>query len=118
MYPLEENLDLSFLVGRKLQQVCLENHQVLLNFDRDLTITVEDGCLLSVTDQAWSISIDKPEESKELALLLNCTIEKARPVGRADLLLEFSNHRHLTLQGANDKFECYSIIDWENHIQV
>lgn len=118
MYPLEKNIDLSFLIGRTLRQVCVESHQVLLNFDQDLTITVEEDCLLSIGADLKAISANNPMESKELALLLDQKIEQAKPVDEANLLLEFSGARHLTLLGASDKYECYSIIDWENHIAV
>ena len=116
MYPLEKNIDLSFLNGRRLLQVCIESHQILLNFDQDLTITVEEDCLLSIGSDLKAISAAEPTESKELAQLLDCVIEQAKPVDQANLLLEFSGQRHLTLIGASDKYECYSIIDWENHI--
>ena len=41
MYGLNPEINLSFLVGRELLQVCIGIHQVQLHFDKDVSISIE-----------------------------------------------------------------------------
>jgi hypothetical protein len=39
MYGLRQNLDLSFLNGRRVEQVAIGSHQIIFGFDGDVRIS-------------------------------------------------------------------------------
>jgi hypothetical protein len=41
MYGLPENIDLNFLKDKKLIQICICQHQVIMIFDDDISILIE-----------------------------------------------------------------------------
>ncbi len=71
MYGLDESVDLSFMVGKELDQVCVGLYQVILNFSDRLTILIESNCELQTTDGAnVDITYDKPNSTTTLVRLL------------------------------------------------
>jgi len=41
MHGLPKNIDLDFLKEKKLEQVCISSHQIILKFDEDISISIE-----------------------------------------------------------------------------
>jgi hypothetical protein len=110
MYGLPPHTDLSFLRGRRLEQLALGEHQVQLRFDGGVTIDVEgDLSLDSATGGA--------RDGHRLHVLLGASIVRAVRKGKGDLVLDFGEHR-LEIHDSNDAFESYCITAEGRHIVV
>ena len=110
LYPLRDDVDLSFLNERELIQLSIGMHQVIFSFLNDLTITVEDRFVIEepTGQTAW-----KPEAINEAAravCLLGRTTKGVRRSGSA-LDLEFGAGYSLAITPVENEHESYQIND-------
>jgi hypothetical protein len=108
LYPLGDDVDLSFLEGRELIQVSIGIYQV--SFSKELTITVED-CF--VIDEPKGQTTWKPEaihEASRTVCLLGRTTKEVRRSGSA-LELQFGDGYSLAIRPVESRFESYQIND-------
>jgi len=110
MYGLDESEDLSFMLGKELQQVAVGQYQVILHFTDDLGIYIGSGCRWINTDQeSVEMSGDSPELTKNLVFLLGQKIEKTENLGEGTLQLTFSEGSQLLLFDDLENYESYQI---------
>jgi hypothetical protein len=100
MNGLPADLDLTFLVGRKLEQVCFSLHQVRLMFDRGVWIDIEGDWALNGTRTAANPGV--------LGALLEQSIADAKREGEGDLVLMIGSHR-LEIFDSHGNYESYTI---------
>jgi hypothetical protein len=101
MHGLSEDLDLDFLPGRRLTQVCLGEFQVQMRFDADVTIDVEGEFTLDGHRRAVA-------DATVLSKLIGHVIGSVTKEGKGDLRLRFGEHV-LILHDSNREYESYSI---------
>ena len=109
MYGLPENVDLSFLQGKRLIQICIGSHQIILRFDEDISISIESPIkLLSrngehyIYDQASSIN-------KDFIELLESSVVNVIPYTTGTLRLVFGNGSEIELTDDSIQYESYQI---------
>jgi hypothetical protein len=112
MYGLNsKDTDLSFLLYKEVQQVCIGLYQVILNFDSDVSISVECRVAHHLGEdgkvEEWSPSGSASRSS--LPLLLGSRISDVTVVGRGTLRIVFSNRNTLLLYDESDEHESYQI---------
>ena len=89
MYGIRSNLNLNFLIGRTLVQICVGENDLVLNFDGQLSITV----MSSIGCTTKAINIDRYEDFRKAAgdlfVFLNKTIQSATFKNNSTLILSF-----------------------------
>jgi len=118
MYGLEKSLNLQFLKGRELLQLCISVCQVIMKFSEDTNISIE--CDLRFTSESGEVIdlIDIPESSKYLFCLFGVEIVDVIKMDVGDLVLVFSNGCELALIDSNENTESYTITAPEQQIIV
>ena len=110
LYPLGDDVDLSFLEGRELIQVSIGIYQVIFGFAGELTITVE---VCFVIEEPKGQTTWKPEainEASRTVCLLGRTTKEVRRSGSA-LELQFGDGYSLTIRPVESRYESYQIND-------
>ena len=117
MYGLSENTDLSFLRGKQLLQVCIGYNEVIMNFDRDLSITAQTdighkSAKLPGTIYKTSIAV-----TPVLVGFLHESVANVSVAPPGTLVLEFSNGETLEIHDTSSQYESYTI-NYEGKIIV
>ena len=119
MYGLNESEDLSFMLGKELQQVAVGQFQVILHFLDDLSIYIGSGCkFIDKDEKSTEMSGDNPKSTKNLVCLLGQRIDKADNLGEGTLKLIFSDKSQLLLFDDLENYECYHITSPDGEILV
>ena len=108
LYPLGDDIDLSFLEGQELIQVSIGIYQVIFSFVRDLTITVEDRFVI---EEPTGQTIWTPEainEASRTVCLLGRTTNGVRRNASA-LDLQFGGGYSLAITPVESGYESYQI---------
>ena len=117
MYGLPKNLDLGFLLGKALQQICVGSHEVILKFDDDLEVTVTSECdYKSKTGQFTRVK-EYPASASMICRLLGFSIVKAEGTEDGTLTLRFSNEDTLIIYDDSKQYESYQI-NYHEHLIV
>jgi hypothetical protein len=109
MNGLPENVQLGFLVGQELIQVCAGRHEIQLHFDGGASISAE-GVIVYVDSAGAETRFDRPSPATPVLLeLLNQTIEAARGTSDGTLHLRFEGGECLNVYDSNESYESYTI---------
>ena len=108
MYGLDKGTDLAFLLGRTLIQVCVGLYQVILNFDGDVTISIE-GRFEHEPPSETRHRGGVPEAAKSLVDLLGKEIRGVEVGDGGTLQIWFSGGDLLSLLDSNATAESYQI---------
>lgn len=119
MYGLSSDRDLGFFVGRQLQQVCIGYNEAILNFDDDVSLTIETdiGHKSSARELIALYKMIFPS-APTLISLINSTITGASAVPPGTLALEFSSGDILEIYDSSSEYESYQIWHGKNLIVV
>ncbi len=108
MNGLPEQIDLSFLEGRELIQVCVGMFQVIFGFDDQVSISVE-GCY-SVHSEAGESTWKSGEKPRSDVLnLLGANVAHVRGEADGTLTLTFSEDLSLVIFDSSKEYESYQI---------
>ncbi len=113
-----EAIDLNWIIGKELLQVCIGLYQVILRFTHQLSITIECQYSLSTQEAVVEASGDNPEISKDLVCLLGCSIYSCHQHENGEFVLDFSNGYSLKLLPETTGTESFSITDEKFEILV
>ena len=111
MYGLPDGFDCSIFSGRQLVRVCLGLHQIQLDFEPSMTLSME--CEFEVTlsgDSARFQPQSYGEASIELYRLLGKTIVSAESGIDGRLQLVFSESCTLVVMDSNANAESYEVL--------
>jgi hypothetical protein len=109
MYGLENNVSLGFLKGRQLIQILVGAHQLILRFDKDVSISVEGDFDHKRGNHSLLTVARLPGAASTLLLLIGQTITTAENAGEGETRLHFSNGETLCLIDSNETGESYEI---------
>lgn len=101
-------LDLDFLVGKELLQVCVGLHQSVLNFEGDTALSLESRFLVSSRQGGSSDGERSDQDGQALLKLLGARITRvcARD---GELTVAFSNDHELLVHKNKSEYESYQI---------
>ncbi len=108
MYRLPENIDLSFLLQKELEQICFGLHQVIFNFNGNISISVESK-MRCVTETSQVLIDRYSAEASLLCSLLGYSIIQTKGQEDGTLSLIFSNNIILNIYDDNLSYESYII---------
>jgi len=119
LYGIPADTDLSFLVHKVLEQVCIGQNEAILRFGDDVSITIEsDMSHASSAGEVTAIYKTIAPSAPMLVSLINCSIEKASAIPPGTLRLEFSNGDRLEIHDAHSAYESYQITHGDKIIVV
>ena len=119
MYGLDKDTDLSFFLGKKLEQVCFGWVDIILNFGGDIALSLECTFEHVLTDgQVLLGDSSKPISSSSLLTLLGSSVERVNNIGEGNIELFFSNGNKVRIHESNDGAESYNITFPEGRIVV
>jgi Family of unknown function (DUF6188) len=110
MYGLPKDIDLSFLLGKDLEQVAIGRYCVNLNFYDDTWISIQ-SCFIhqsSGVEHEWIQELP-PSAASSVLSLLKASIVDAKGETDGTLTCTFSNGDLLTVYDDDPHYECYQI---------
>jgi len=105
MHGIPANLDLRFLVGQVLTQVCLGEHQVILRFGDTISIYIGSGISHRTQRDETTKTTNYGLIAPTLAALLGSTIVRAARESDTVLSIAFSNGETLELHDDSKEYE-------------
>jgi hypothetical protein len=87
----EDRPEPDVLAGRTLIQVCIGEHQVIMHFDREFSVSVETKLLAPPADGARADWLGPPMAGSALLAFLGQSVEDARIDENGDLVLSFES---------------------------
>ena len=117
MYGLSKNVDLSFLSGVELQQVCIGRNEVILNFDQDVRITVLSSLAVSCERGTPPTRYDDVVIGGSMVLpLLHDAVSEAEATDEGGLLLAFASGGTIIVFDDSDQYESFWIAHGKEQI--
>ena len=107
MHRIPENTDLSPLIGKNVEQVCIGAHEVIINLEDDLYITVEGG--FAFGHEEPSEDPDFRRAANAFAALVGHTITGAKVLRDEAVAFNFSGGTTLTIFDDSDHGESFQI---------
>lgn len=118
LHGLPSNVDLSFFEGRRLVQVCVGLHELIINFDNRVAITAECRIAVSVQDEALRQFDDPTLAAVELFRILQRIVESVEGRNDGELILRFECGSSVHLYDDATHYESYMIRNGEELIVV
>ena len=118
MYPLSKDVDLSFLIGIELSQVCVGKNEVILHFDPEARLTILSDFAVSEPG-AGSIRYGETTiGGVALFRLLHDVVVQAKATEKGGLLLQFRSGASLEALETSEQYESFWIEDANHRIIV
>jgi hypothetical protein len=109
MYGLPPDLDLNFLSGKSLLQICVGVHDLILNFDRSVSITVTSSIGCAIAGGPHRKFEDFRQAAAVAVVLLYQTVTSAKGDADGTLSMEFHDGGHLDIYDDSKEYESYTI---------
>lgn len=109
MYGLPDDFNTDFLLGRSLEQVCINENQVYFHFDKGLHIRIESAyAYRRVESDAIELLIEVPTFNANVLQLLGSSILQAAGTQDGTLILEFDKGQTLKIFDTSPNYESYT----------
>jgi hypothetical protein len=109
MYGLKSDIDLSFLVGREIIQISVGKVQVILSFDHNTAISVEQRFEYRADGRSVVWKPGKMDAAGALLELIGGVVKSVGGETNGTLTLEFLAGEVLIVMDASEEFESYTI---------
>lgn len=109
MYGLPSDLDLGFIVGSTLLQVCIGQNEVILRFDMEISITIESRFLVRDPSGHEAVFESAPRGAASLVNLLAESVVGVNGDEDGTLRLSFGKGGILEVYDASKEYESYQI---------
>lgn len=110
MYGLDKEVDLSPMVNKSIEQICVGQYQVTVNLSDRISISIEAAFKIrNPHGDVHEVQPNQPETSQGLLSIIGEKVITAtlRPPGGVDILL--SDGSGLLISDSNREFESYTI---------
>jgi hypothetical protein len=118
MYRLGKDVDLSFLQGAQLLQVCVGKNELILNFDRGVRITILSDFIVKVPAGNTMPYRDPARGAPSVLPLLHDWIEAARATDEGGLHLLFRSRSEMEILDTSTQYESFWISDGDRKLVV
>ena len=109
MHGLPDKIDLKFLEEKELTQVCIDQHEVILNFHEELSLTIMSRCVLEASNGEVTEVTDFQKSAAVLTRLLGAKTVHETHQTDGKLTLTFSTRDTLTVFDDQPNYESYVI---------
>jgi hypothetical protein len=117
MFGSPKNVDLGFLKGKELFQICIGQYQLQYHFDGDVSISTESEFIFYNKSIRHDLK-SSPEAASIITALLGKSIVDFEIDAEGTLQIRFSNGDGLALFDDNRGYECYQITNAKTLIVV
>jgi hypothetical protein len=118
MYGLPPEANLSFLGDQTLLQVCIGLHELILNFDQGVSITITSSVGFAFPEGTYHRYDDFREAAAVTSALLNQRVLSATGQADGTLSLKFEGCSRLDVFYDSKQYESYTIRTREHLIVV
>lgn len=118
MYGLPKDISVTFFHERTLLQLCIGVHDLILNFDNEIRITVTSAVALVDSTNTVQRSDDFRAVVTNLVRLLNQKVVSAQGDESGTLTLGFDNGQVLAIYDDSKEYESYTIKNGAQNIIV
>lgn len=118
MYGIDEGLDIEFLRGEGLTQICVGEAQVILRFGDSKSISAECDMMLRSDGGPEHVIADFKTDGGPILKMLGATLTDWRVVSRKELELAFSDGHTLVLTDDSEHYEAFQINNGPDMIVV
>ena len=118
MYGLPKDIDLGFLVGAKLLQVCVGENEVIANFDPAVSVMIASAVRLHPADDLLRTLEDSKAIGSALLPLLGAAVRDASGTPDGTLHLVWENGTIVDILDSWAEFESYTIRNGDDLIVV
>jgi hypothetical protein len=110
MYGLPKNIDLSFLVGKTIIQVCVGFNEIILNLDEGhISICIQSACACHSEDGSTLQIEAYPVSASTICGLLGKPITQAQGEENGTLTIKFLGGSVFTVYDDDKQYESYQI---------
>ncbi|GLQ89139.1 DUF6188 family protein [Dyella flagellata] len=109
MHRLDDAIDLSFLAGICVEQICVSAGGSTINGEGRVSIKIFGGFAISTPKQPSVRFEGVVEDAAALFPLLGDSIKKAHATPEGGLRLDFNSGAALEIFSDNDQYECFTI---------
>jgi hypothetical protein len=106
MNRITNKTDLSPLIGKNVEQVCIGLHEIIINLEDNLFISIEGAFSF---DGGNTIEEDFPSCANSFAQLLGLTISEVTILRDDAVSFNFSNSENLIIFDSSDHYESFQI---------
>lgn len=117
MYGLKKNVDLSFLLDSVVEQICVSNSVLIINFDKPIRITILSTFTLSSSKETPSSLTSYAQDSVVLFPLIGEKIHSASATNDGNLEVIFYSGETLEIIDDSSQFESF-LIDNDGQITI
>jgi hypothetical protein len=109
MYGLPADFDGKILIGRNLEQVSFTENQILLNFDRDVSIDIGSAFSHRPLESIFTARTEVPVTVSDLMWLLGRSVSDASGDDEGTLRVRFDNGHIVEIFDTSPQYESYQI---------
>jgi hypothetical protein len=109
MYGLPANFNAELFQGKTLLQVCIGAHELILNFDEGLSVTITSSVEFKRSDGSSQYCDDFCASASTVSSLVNKKVITAEAEAPRALKLKFENGEGLSIVDDSKEFESYTI---------
>ena len=109
MHGLPPDVDLLFLRGKTLLQVCFGVHDLILHFDGNVSVTVTSSISFGTTATGCERRQDFRNAAPALLKLLHASVTQAAGDDAGTLTIQFDDGSFLNIHDDSRHFESYVI---------
>ena len=109
MYGLPKGMNLTFFDQRTLIQVCIGGHDLILNFDGGISVTITSSIAIVGLAAAYERYDDFREAGSRLVKLIDLKVEGAGAEGAGTLKIRFAGDETLFIFDDSEQYESYTI---------
>lgn len=109
MYGLPSDIDLGFMVGSTLLQVCIGQNEVILRFDMEISVTIESRFLVRDPHGHEDVFESAPRAAGSLVNLLSDSVTDVLGHTDGTLRLSFAKGGVLEVYDSSKDYESYQI---------
>lgn len=107
MFGLSEDFPFMALVGCELIQICIGENELIMNFDKKLSISINSSVVFGPNPVLKTD--DYRCNSNLFAQLLGSKIADAQSSNKKDLMLNFTNGKSVTILDEYSNYEAYFV---------
>jgi hypothetical protein len=109
MNGLPSDIDVGFLLGLQLAQVCFNVNQLFLKFDRDIEVSIESSCAIR-SPAGDQVQLEHfREEATRICSLVGKRLSRAQRAADGGLTLEFEDAYVLQIFNSNRRYESFQL---------
>ncbi len=118
MYGLPKDIDLRFLEQNELQNISVGKYAVILNFEAEITMTIQSRFVCSVDERSKVVDEKLPSSASGMLALVGDRVIKADGCANGTLKLTFSSGEYLVVYDDDPNYESYVITRAGNTVVV